>query len=138
MSPQQIALVQQSWVQTRPDAEALDGLFHFKLLGLDPSMQALLKGEPKGQGCRLMQKIGAVVQDLERADAVVPRLQALGRSHAAYAAEQRDYALVASALLWALKQGLGNAFTDKVQDAWLSAYHLMATAMREAAGTAAA
>lgn len=38
----------------------------------------------------------------------------------------------ASALLWALEQGLGADFTDEVRDAWVAAYNLLSGAMIEA------
>jgi len=47
------------------------------------------------------------------------------------------YALVGTALLWALAKGLGTAFTPEVEAAWLSAYGLLSDLMQEAAGASA-
>ena len=41
------------------------------------------------------------------------------------------------ALLWTLGQGLGDAFTPEVEEAWAEAYGLLATVMKEAAAEAA-
>jgi hemoglobin-like flavoprotein len=41
---------------------------------------------------------------------------------------------VGGALLLTLSQGLGDAFTDEVREAWSTAYGLMASTMSEAAG----
>jgi hemoglobin-like flavoprotein len=41
-------------------------------------------------------------------------------------------------LIWTLGQGLGDAFTEEVKDAWLEAYTLLATTMKDAAAKVAA
>ena len=62
----------------------------------------------------------------------------LARRHVGYGVTAAHYAPVGAALLWTLEQGLGEAFTDEVHDAWAAAYGLLSAAMIEAAGEAAA
>jgi len=60
-------------------------------------------------------------------------VQDLGRRHATYGVQPAHYDTVASALLWALRQGLGDAFTQPVEAAWREAYTILATVMKDAA-----
>ena len=45
------------------------------------------------------------------------------------APEEAHYAPVGAALIWTLEQGLGNAFTDDVREAWVAAYTLLSGVM---------
>jgi len=40
---------------------------------------------------------------------------------------------VGAALIWTLSQGLGEAFTDEVETAWVETYNTLATTMKAAA-----
>lgn len=57
----------------------------------------------------------------------------MGRRHLNYGVQDEHYDTVAGALLWTLEQGLGEAFTDEVKEAWTAAYVLMAGVMKDAA-----
>ena len=103
MTPKQVALVQVSWEKVQPVAEQAAELFYSHLFSLDPSLQALFKGDMKAQGRKLMNMIGFAVKGLTRLDAIVPGVQALGRRHAGYGVRDEHYAMVASALLWTLE-----------------------------------
>jgi hemoglobin-like flavoprotein len=82
--------------------------------------------------------ISVAVNSLARLDSVVPAVQALGRRHAGYGVEDRHYAIVESALIWTLGQGLGDAFTKEVEDAWRTAYGVLASTMKQASAKLAA
>jgi hemoglobin-like flavoprotein len=60
-------------------------------------------------------------------------VQQLGIRHAGYGVQDQHYETVGAALLWTLGQGLGEAFTPQVEEAWASAYTLLASTMRAAA-----
>jgi hemoglobin-like flavoprotein len=47
-----------------------------------------------------------------------------------YGVKDPDYETVGAALLWTIEQGLGDAFTPAVREAWSEAYLLVATLMR--------
>jgi hemoglobin-like flavoprotein len=81
----------------------------------------------------LMQTLTVVVKGIDRLDDLVPAVQALGRRHAGYGVRAAHYDLVGAALLWTLSQGLGDAFTDDVRDAWAGAYGTLAAVMIAAA-----
>ena len=46
---------------------------------------------------------------------------------------ETHYTPVGAALLWTLQQGLGEAFTPEVKDAWATAYIILSTTMIDAA-----
>lgn len=138
MTPKQIALVQESWKHVEPIAGVAAELFYARLFALEPSLRALFKGDMAQQGRKLMSMISVAVGSLERLDALVPAVQALGRRHAGYGVEERHYTVVESALVWTLGQGLGARFTKEVEQAWRAAYGVLASTMKQASAKAAA
>ena len=137
MTPAQVALVQESWKQVAPISDVAAGLFYGKLFELDPSLSKLFKGDMTEQGRKLMTMIGGAVAGLSDLDRIVPTVQALGRRHAGYGVRDADYDTVATALVWTLGEGLGDAFTPEVKAAWIETYGLLASTMKDAARMAA-
>jgi hemoglobin-like flavoprotein len=136
MTPKQITLIQTSFEQVLPIAETAAGLFYGRLFELDPSLRPLFRGDMAEQGRKLMTTLKVVVNGLTRLEALVPAVQALGRRHAGYGVKDEHYQTVATALLWTLKQGLGDAFTPEIEAAWVAAYTILAEVMIAAAATA--
>lgn len=132
MTPQQIHLVQSTWLQMLPIQEVAARLFYERLFELDPSLQRLFHGDMRAQGQKLMHVIDTAVNGLSQFEQVRPMIQALGRRHASYGVRDEHYGIVGSALLWTLAKGLGEAFTPAVRDAWSAAYGALATTMLEA------
>ena len=82
---------------------------------------------------KLMAMLGTAVASLNNLDTLLPAVRALGRRHSGYGVKAQHYAQVGSALLWTLEQGLGEAFTPEVKDAWATAYIVLSTTMMDAA-----
>ena len=138
MTPHQISLVRTSWDKVYPIAETVAGLFYRKLFELEPEFKKLFPSEMKQQGKKLMTMINVAVRSLDKLDSVLSAIQASGKRHVSYGVKNEDYATVGKALLWTLEQGLGDEFTDDVKQAWIEAYELFATTMKEAAKDEAA
>ena len=132
----QKALVQTSFAQVRPIADAAAAMFYRRLFELDPTLRPLFKGDLKEQGRKLMDMLALAVKGLDRPEALLPALAALGRRHAGYGVNKNDYETVGEALLWTLEQGLGPSFTPDIREAWAALYRLVADTMCEAAVTA--
>ena len=132
MTPRQIALVQESWKSMLPIRDTFAELFYGKLFSLDARLQSLFKGDMKDQGRNLAAMISIAVRSLAEPEKTALALRGLGRRHAAYGVQERDYDTVAVALLWTLAHGLGEAFTEELAQAWLAAYGSIAGAMKEA------
>ena len=126
-------LVQMSFEQVRPIADAAAALFYSRLFELDPTLRPLFKGPMEEQGRKLMEVLGLAVKGLDRPEALLPALAALGRRHAGYGVNDPHYETVGEALLWTLEQGLGQSFTPDVREAWAALYKFVADTMREAA-----
>ena len=134
MTPTQIGLIRDSWAAVEPIADTAAGLFYGRLFELDPAIKRLFRRtDMAGQRKILMQTLTVVVKSLDKLDQIVPAVQALGRRHAGYGVREAHYATVGSALLWTLEQGLGEAFTPPVRDAWTAAYGTLANVMIDAA-----
>ncbi len=134
MTPENQALVRESFAKVVPIAPQAAAMFYDRLFVLEPSLKLLFRGDMAEQGRKLMAMIGLAVASLDRLETIVPAVQQLGRRHATYGVHPAHYDTVASALLWTLGQGLGDAFTAPVQAAWAEAYTILATVMKDAAG----
>lgn len=133
METTQIALVQETFKQVVPIKETAADLFYNRLFEIEPSTRPLFKGDLKEQGAKLMAALGIVVAGLTSIESIVPTVQELAVRHVDYGVEDWHYDTVGEALIWTLEQGLGDAFTDEVKQAWLAAYTLLAGVMVEAA-----
>jgi nitric oxide dioxygenase len=137
VTPEQTTLVQRSFDQIAPIADTAAELFYGRLFELDPSLRPLFRGDMREQGRKLMQVVSVVVRGLDRPEATLRAVEALGRRHVAYGVTEAHFATVGAALLWTLEQGLGAAFTPEVADAWAAVYGLLATTMTDAMADAA-
>jgi len=138
MTPEQITLIKTSWEKVLPISETAAELFYGKLFELDESLKPLFKGDMKEQGAKLMKMINTVVNSIDKLDTIVPAVQELGVRHINYGVKDEHYDTVAAALLWTLGQGLGEDYTDDVNEAWTAAYVILATTMKDAAAKSAA
>ncbi|MRD46783.1 globin family protein [Caenimonas koreensis] len=130
MTPQQITLVQKSFADVKPIAGPAANLFYNRLFTLDPSLRKMFKGDLTAQGQMLMSMIGAAVMGLSNLEVLAPAVRKLGARHAGYGVRTEHYAVVGSALLWTLEQGLGSKFTPQVREAWTGAYELLSEVMQ--------
>lgn len=130
MTPQQINLVQETFADVKPIAATAAELFYNRLFTLDPALRPLFKGEMGQQGQMLMSMIGSAVGGLRNLEKLAPVVRQLGARHVRYGVRTEHYAIVGSALLWTLEQGLGPKFTPDVRDAWTAAYTLLSDVMQ--------
>ena len=136
MTPTEVGLIRASWAAVEPIADTAASLFYGRLFELDPAIERLFRRtDMAAQRKNLMQTLTVVVKSLDRLDQIVPAVQALGRRHAGYGVRAEHYATVGAALLWTLEQGLGEAFTPPVREAWTGAYGTLASVMIEAAAS---
>ena len=136
MTPQQIELVKKTWVMVVPIADKAAELFYGRLFELEPSYRAMCKHDMTEQGKKLMKTINIAVEALDDVGPLVPTLKQMGADHAGYGVVDRDYNVVGAALLWTLEQGLGEAFTDEVKNAWAAVYEVLADTMKAGAAEA--
>jgi hemoglobin-like flavoprotein len=136
MTPSQQDLIRSTWGQVAPIADAAARIFYDRLFELDPSLRAMFAHtDMEAQRKNLMQTMTVVVKGIDRLDALLPAVEALGRRHAGYGVRPAHYATVGRALLETLAIGLGDAFTPEARDAWSEAYEVLAGAMLAAASS---
>jgi nitric oxide dioxygenase len=122
MTPDQIELVQQSFAKVAPISEAAAGLFYGRLFEIAPSVKVLFPADMTEQRKKLMATLAMVVNGLGNLPAILPAASALAKRHVGYGVKAEHYPLVGAALLWTLHQGLGDAWTPAVAEAWTTAY----------------
>lgn len=122
----QIQLVTESFGMVAPIADQAAAMFYERLWEIAPETKRLFKAtNMQQQGEKLMQMIGIAVGALNNLEAIIPAVQDLGRRHIAYGVSKADYEPVGAALLWTLEQGLGEAFTPDVKEAWTTVYGVL-------------
>ena len=129
----QIDLVKTSFKAVLPIKEQAAELFYGRLFVLDPSLRDMFKGDMKAQGNKLMQALATVVTNLDSTRTITPILKELGAKHVGYGVSDDQYDTVGAALIWTLEQGLGEAFTSDVMNAWVEAYTLVSNTMIDGA-----
>ena len=138
MTPEQVKLVQDTFELVKPISDAAAEMFYAKLFELDPELKPLFQAsDMKTQGNKLMTMIGTAVAGLSNLESIVSAVEDLGKRHVGYGVLDSHYDTVGAALLWTLEQGLGDAFTPEVKEAWATVYGILANTMKTAAAKAA-
>lgn len=135
MTPEKIELVQSTWDQVKPNADAVAEMFYSRLFELDPELKPLFKGDMKEQGRKLTATLNLAVMSLTKLETILPAVQELGRKHIGYGVKDSMYETVGAALLDTLEKGLGEGFTEDVKGAWTETYTTLATVMIDAGKT---
>ncbi|QFU20612.1 hemin receptor [Shewanella eurypsychrophilus] len=130
LTNKQIRLVQDSFSQVEPIAEKAAEIFYDALFGIDPSLKPLFRNDMKVQGRKLMTMLKAAVDGLNDLEALVPALQQLAKRHNDYGTKKSHFTPVGNALLYTLKTGLGDGFTEEVRQAWVSVIHIVVDTMK--------
>lgn len=133
MSPDQVALVKNSWGKVTPNAAEVASIFYGKLFEIAPQTKKMFNADMDSQGLKLVMTIGTVVRSLEHLEPILPSVQKLAVNHIKYGVEAEHYDLVGQALLDTLATGLGDEFTPDVKDAWAQAYGVLSSTMKDAA-----
>ncbi len=111
------------------DATHFGKRFYAVLFELRPHLRALFPSELDLQARKLMDMLGSIVRGLDTPSRLTVEFAELGRRHAGYGVNEDDYDDVGTALLKTLHEGLGDAFTPEVEQAWATVYGEMAEAM---------
>jgi hemoglobin-like flavoprotein len=133
MTSQQVRLVQLTWNTVAPSGERFAAAFYERLFARAPSLRSLFSRDLTEQGRRLMHMLDICIRELRRLDSLRVAVQALGRRHGNYQVQDAHYETFGAALLDALQQFLGDAFTADVRQAWSEIYFVLSTAMKESA-----
>jgi len=133
MTPEQIALVQQSFTKVVPISQQAANVFYGRLFEIAPEVKPMFRGDITEQGSKLMTTLAVVVNGLTDLNSILPAASALAKRHVAYGVKPSHYALVGATLLWTLEKGLGAAWTPGLAAAWRAAYATLSGYMIEEA-----
>jgi nitric oxide dioxygenase len=133
MTPEQAALVQQSFAKVASISDQAATMFYERLFQIAPQVRSMFPTDLTEQRKKLMATLAVVVNGLTNLESVLPAASALAKRHVAYGAKVEHYPVVGSALLWTLEKGLGEAWTPDVAGAWTAAFTTLSGFMIEQA-----
>ena len=134
MTEAEIRSVKQSWRTLRAiDPTIVGDLFYSKLFMANPSLRNMFPKKMDVQYNKLMDMLSVIIARLDRIDELSDDIAAMARRHVHYGVRPAHYKLVGNALLWTLKQGLGQDWTPNVEKAWAECYSLLSGVMMKAA-----
>ena len=133
MNDHTIQLVRESYDLVEPIAPQAAQMFYQHLFAVDPSVRPLFHGDMAEQGERLMTMFSQVVGQLGEPESLIPKLQDMGQRSADYGVHESHYDSARVALLLTLRDGLGVAYNEEVEEAWLDVYGDIANTMKQAA-----
>jgi hemoglobin-like flavoprotein len=135
MTPGQIKIVQESFTQLAPYADEAGKIFYRRLFELAPAARQLFPADMAEQEQKLLTMLGWIVANLDDVDCLADAVRELGNRHRGYNVADWHYDKVGEALIMAIHDGLGPAFTVETREAWLAAYGVLAALMKEGALT---
>lgn len=138
MDKRQIKLVEQTFAQIAARGDPVVDVFYSELRGFDPKLGELVASGLAAQRRTLLTTIETIVSHLGQPRRILEPAQKLAVRSLVFSTLSQQTSFVGNALLRTLKRELGAGYTDDVRDAWISAYRLVADAMREAAFTGGA
>jgi hemoglobin-like flavoprotein len=127
-----IALLQSSFEKLSAAPEETALLFYARLFATHPEVRPMFTTPLAVQAQKFMAMLSLIVTGLHRPATIIGEIKHLGERHVAYGTRPAHYEAVGAALLWAIEQRLGPAFTPEVHAAWHEAYFLIAGLMKEA------
>jgi hemoglobin-like flavoprotein len=136
MTPDQIAMVQESFKKVGPIATTAADLFYDRLFEIAPDVRRMFPADLGEQKNKLITMLATAVANLHQIERIIPAVEQLGKRHVAYGVKPQDYQPVGAALLWTLEKGLGADFTPAVKGAWTDAYLTLSGVMQGAATVA--
>ncbi|MGH3788220.1 MAG: globin domain-containing protein [Pseudonocardiaceae bacterium] len=133
-----VRLIRESFAQIQSRTGEVTQFFYAMLFAMAPATRELFAANMEVQRSRFFRALVHIVQNVDRPDELVPFLRQLGRDHRKFGVLAQHYDVMGTALVTALKQYSGSAWTPQVEKAWRDAYGLIAKTMLEAAEADAA
>lgn len=135
MTTAQILLVKKSWSIFREIDPVLVGdVFYSKLFFDMPYLEKLFHTPKDEQSRKLIEMLSVIVGRLDRLEELTEEIKQLASRHVRYGVKEQHYKAVGTALLWTLRQGLGNDWNEKVSEAWATCFQILSETMINASG----
>ena len=99
-------------------ADRMTQVFYDRLFHRAPEMRSLFVTDMGKQRQHFAASLALIVRNLRFLDVIEQSLRDLGRDHARLGVRPQHYPVVRDAMLYALAQTLGDAWTDQMNDDW--------------------
>jgi len=130
MTPEQIKLVKKTWkILMGIDPVIIGDAFYSKLFADQPAIKRMFPTDMNQQYIKLVDMLSSIIMNLDHPQVSSPDIVAMSKRHTGYGVKPAHYAMVGSALLWTLKQGLGTEWNQEIEDAWTDCYTSLADVM---------
>jgi hemoglobin-like flavoprotein len=129
MTPQQVALIHDSFAEIAPHSDQVAEVFFNRLFEVAPHVRQLFRGDMVEQRVKFMATMSMLVNSLDNLEIVLPAAGKLAVRHVAYGVTQEHYVVVGQSLLWAIRRTLGLNWTDEIAAAWIEAYGMLSRHM---------
>ena len=135
MTNEQILLVKKSWNIFREiDPVIVGDVFYSKLFFDTPYLEKLFHTPKEQQSRKLIEMLSVIVGRLDRLEELTEEIKQLAIRHVQYGVKEQHYKAVGTALLWTLRQGLGNDWNEEVNEAWATCFQILSDTMINASG----
>jgi nitric oxide dioxygenase len=129
LDPTEVAAVRSSFAAVAPIADRAGMMLFERIFELAPETRPMFADDIAPQAARTIDAVSTLVDQLDDPERVTALLTGLGARHARYGVRPEHFPVVGAALLWTLEQGLGDAFSADVRDAWSALWAIVAATM---------
>ncbi len=118
MTPEQITRLYSSYGRIAPAADRIAADVYERWFGADVSAAQLIDGDLETQGRKLMNTLGAALEQIDSPDDIEETFREFSAIHGAFGADGTAYPSFRSAVLETLRDTLGGDWSADVADAW--------------------
>lgn len=126
-------LIKSSFDQLVPVSNTFFFLFYNRLFETHPDLKPLFAASIDEQGPKLMVMLTILVRGMDHLPELTPKIEEMALRHVKYGVKAEDYQSLGEALIWAIGEMLGDAFTPEAQAAWQQMYNIVAEICCQAA-----
>ncbi len=131
LTERQKLLIVESFGQFEPIVQYSSKIFFDRLAEVEPRLGKQFCGESNVHSDKLATVLQIAVISVRNLDSLVPMLRLLGSEYRSYGARPEYYEIFGDVLLWTLRQGLGAAYTEEIDEAWATLYGIIAEMMMQ-------
>ena len=129
-----LSALETSFDLVAPKGDELVRIFYADLFAVAPSVKPMFEGtDMPRQRAMLLSALVLLRKSLRDLEPVVPTLKRLGARHVAYGARPEHYPVVGEVLIASMAEVAGPAWSTRYEQAWVTAFGVVAAAMLEGA-----
>src|SRR5260370_1268137 len=130
MTPEQMQIVRLSFARAGAERFAVEREFYRRLFVIAPDLCAHFHGDIETESLKLQDALALAFGALTNMPFLIATLEGLARRGVARGLPERHFRAIAKALLAAIENRIGPAFTPQVCDAWIALFAVVVTFLR--------